>query len=79
MIAAYIAQDSPRHALAFIDGLREACEGLAIFPRRFPVVRGRVRKALHGSYLIFFTVGVDVIHVIHILHAASDYGAELEP
>ncbi|MBX9663862.1 type II toxin-antitoxin system RelE/ParE family toxin [Novosphingobium sp.] len=78
-VADFIARDSPRQALLFITELREACERLTTFPRRYPVVhhdkRGEIRKALHGNYLIFFKIEEDTIYVIHILHGATDYQA----
>lgn len=76
-ITAFIALDSPQQALDFVIELREGCERLALFPRRFPVVRGDIRKALHGNYLIFFKIEQDTIFVLHILHGAADYEARL--
>ncbi len=78
-IAAFIAQDNVQQALRFVTELREACDSLTTFPRRFPVVlqdkRGEIRKALHGNYLIFFKIEGETIYVIHILHGATDYEA----
>jgi plasmid stabilization system protein ParE len=77
-IAAFIAQDSLPQALWFVLELREACARLADFPRRYPLVRGAVRKTLHGNHLIFFEAKVDTIYVIHILHGATDYETKLD-
>lgn len=77
-IAAFIAQDSLQQALRFILELRETCARLADPPRRYPLVRGAVRKALHETYLIFFEAKEDTIYVIHILHGAKDYETRLD-
>lgn len=76
-IATFIAQDNLLQALQFVEELQDTCRRIADFPRRFPVLRGDIRKALHGNYLIFFKIEEDVIYVIHILHGASDYEAKL--
>lgn len=75
-IATFIAEDSVVQALHFVEELQSACRRITDFPRRFPVFRDDVRKALHGSYLIFFKIEEDVIYVIHILHGATDYDAK---
>ena len=81
-IAAFIAEDSLHHALRFVTELRDACERLSAFPRRFPVAhqsaRGEIRKALHGNYLIFFKIEDETIYVIHILHGATDHEARFQ-
>jgi toxin ParE1/3/4 len=80
-IAYYIARDNAHQALDFVRELRETCERLALFPKRFPIVRkddqSGTRKALHGNYLIFFQIEDETVYVIHVLHAATDYETRL--
>lgn len=82
-IGDYIARDSPERAASFICGLREACLGLATFPERFPLVpryeAHRIRRRVHGNYLIFYRVETTHIVVIHVLNGAQDYDAILFP
>ena len=77
-IGDYIAQDNPQRAESFTDELLGRCASLAEFPERFPLVhrygRSAVRRCLHGSYLIFYRVEPELVRVLHVLHAATDYG-----
>jgi toxin ParE1/3/4 len=80
-IAEYIARDNAHQAFDFVSELRETCDRIAVFPKRFPLVRedhpNEIRKALYGKYLIFFQIEHESIFVIHVLHAATDYEARL--
>lgn len=80
-IADHIAADSPTHALAFVRQLREKCQDIAAFPRRFPVVeryaREQIRRRVHRNYLIFYRIDADAITVLRILHGAQDLTADL--
>ncbi len=82
-IADHIAIDAPGRALSYFRELRQACEGLADHPRRFPLVaryshRG-IRRRPHGDYLIFYWIIAERVEVLHILHGARDYEAVLFP
>ena len=82
-IADWIARDSPRRALSFVQELRESCLGLARMPEAFPLVpryenRG-VRRRVHGAYLIFYRPEDDRLTIIHVLHGARDYEPLLFP
>jgi toxin ParE1/3/4 len=78
-----IARDNPTRALTFVHELREACEGLAESPERFAVVPRYkhlgIRRRVHGNYLIFYRVEINMVDVLHILHGARDYDAILFP
>ena len=56
LIAAEIAEDSPKRAVSFIRELRQHCEGLADMPRRFQLVpryeHGGVRRRVIGNYTL---------------------------
>jgi toxin ParE1/3/4 len=72
-IALYIAADSPKTALRFIDELRRHCHQLTEHPARNPLREeyGRgVRVALHGRYLIFYVAHEHEIVIERILHGA---------
>ncbi len=78
-----IAVDSPQRAISFVRELRGRCEGLADFPKAYPLVpryedRG-VRRRVHGNYLIFYCIGIESIDVLHVLHGAMDYEPLLFP
>jgi toxin ParE1/3/4 len=76
-IGDHIASDNPVRALSFIRKIREACENLSSFPKRFPLVQRHehsgLRKFSLGRYLIFYAPRQDEVVIVHILHAASDY------
>lgn len=80
-IADYIARDSPARALTFIRELRAKCFDLAEGPERFPLVTRysdrRVRRRLHGRYLILYRVEVEAVIVLRVMHGAMDYASVL--
>ena len=76
-IADYIAKDSPRRALTFIQELRGKCEALAATPQGFPLVpryeQHGIRRRVHGNYLIFYRIEDERVVIIHVLQGARDY------
>ncbi|UXS05310.1 type II toxin-antitoxin system RelE/ParE family toxin (plasmid) [Agrobacterium tumefaciens] len=80
-IADYIAEHNPRRALSFIRELRSRCEDLIQNPNGFALVpryeHHRIRRHVHGNYLIFYRVEAAKVVIIHFLHGASDYGVFL--
>ncbi|SCB49761.1 type II toxin-antitoxin system RelE/ParE family toxin [Rhizobium multihospitium] len=80
-IADYIARDNPRRALSFIRELRSKCEDLADNPSGFALVpryeHHGIRRRVHGNYLIFYRVENAKMVIVHVLHGATDYGADL--
>jgi plasmid stabilization system protein ParE len=82
-IAFHIAASDPPKAIEFTTKLREACEGLADFPKRFSLVPRYehlgVRHRTVGNYLIFYRVEANGVTVIHILYGAMDYAEMLDP
>ena len=70
-IALYIAADSPKTALRFVDELR--CHLLTEHPARNPLREeyGRgVHVAVHGRYLIFYVAHEHKVVIERILHGA---------
>lgn len=82
-IGDWIARDNPARAATFVRELRDACEALGLSPERFAHVPRYshlgIRRRVHGNYLIFYRVEVDMVDVLHILHGARDYEAILFP
>lgn len=80
-IVDYIAERNPRRALSFIRELQGNCEELVDNPSGFCLVpryeRHKIRRRVHGDYLIFYCVDTEKVVIIHILHSATDYGAIL--
>ena len=76
-IRRYIARDNPVRAKSFIEDIRAHCRRLAINPLSHPVepaLDATARKAVHGSYLIFYDAQDDGILVLRVLHGARDLG-----
>ena len=74
-IRRYIARDNPVRAKTFVEELRAHCHRLASHPHVhaiFDKVDSRARKAVHGTYLIYYEVAVDGILVLRVLHSARD-------
>lgn len=78
-----IRQDSPARAETFVAELYERCLRIGATPRAFPLLpdweTSRVRRRVHGNYLIFYRIAADAVEVLHVLHGAQDYEAVLFP
>jgi toxin ParE1/3/4 len=72
-IALYIATDSPKTALRFVDQLRQHCHQLTEHPARNPLRENYgagVRVAVHGKYLIFYVERGNAVVIERILHGS---------
>ena len=75
----WIAKDSPRRAQSFVQELRAKCRGLGAYPARYPVVgeqQGlKVRRRVHGDYVILFSVTErpEAVVILRVVHGARDY------
>ena len=82
-IAAYIAQDSPERAAAYVREIRAHCQRLALRPRmhRLREEYGHgVRAAVHGPYLVLYTIRTDETVVVErVFHAAQGQAPPIEP
>lgn len=82
-IADYIARDNPVRAMSFVRELYERCLDIANMPEAWPIVRRyehhRIRRRVHGRYLIFYRIGDDRIIILHVLNGAMDVEAILFP
>lgn len=76
-IGDWIAEDSPRGAVAFIERLNRACDSLGALPLAFPIdpelVDLALRKRVVGPYLIFYRV-TEEVEIVRVIHGARDYG-----
>ena len=61
-------------AASFVQELRRACEGLAKFPRRFPLARNLeaigIRHRAYRRYVIFYRADEDRVLVLRIIHGS---------
>jgi len=82
-IGNFIAESSPLRAESFVAEIVERCLGLAVQPKRYPVLtvrQGReIRRCPFGSYLIFYAVLGSDVEIEHIVHSARDYMRILFP
>jgi len=81
-IGAWIARDSPEHAVRFIKAIRQTARRIGDAPNGFPIVaryaaRG-IRRRAHGNYLLFFRVEASQVVILRIIHGARDYTALLD-
>ena len=75
-IALYIATDSPRRAITFIDELqRRAIDTLSVHPLSGPVYKGETRYLSLGRYVVLYEVDEEraVVNVLHIAGAGADW------
>jgi toxin ParE1/3/4 len=76
-IGDYIARDSPKRALSFVNELEAKCRAVAatpeLFPSRFDLFPG-LRMAVHGRYLVFFRdlPEDNTVRVERVLHSARN-------
>lgn len=77
LIGDTIAIDSPRRAVTFVAELVHRCNVLRDFPERFPLVTRYqdqgVRRAVHGEYLIFYTIRAETVFILHVQHGRMDH------
>jgi toxin ParE1/3/4 len=82
-IGDYIARDNPVRALSFVRELYRSCLDIADMPEAWPAVpryeHHRIRRRVHGRYLIFYRFGAGRITILHVLNGAMDVEAILFP
>lgn len=74
-IWAYIAEDSPDHADAFLDRIGRELRSLARKPkmgRARPELSAALRSLPVGRYVIFYVPRPRGIEVVRVLHGARD-------
>jgi toxin ParE1/3/4 len=82
-IGDWIARNNPVRAVSFVIELHRACLAIGRAPKSYPLVDKsrdmRLRRRVHGNYLIFYDVGPRVVEILHILHCARDYASIIFP
>ena len=82
-IGDYIARDNPSRAISFVRELERECQRIAKRPAAFPArddLAAGIRMAVHGKYLIFFSVLDKTVRVERIIHGARNLrNASLDP
>ena len=74
-IAAYIAADSPRRAVTFVQELRDHCRSLVAFPKARPLrpeLGEGVRVSVFGSYLVMYVATSEVLEIRRVVYGARD-------
>lgn len=78
-IILYIASDSPKAANKFHDTVMEKLNGLALFPKRAPLVPDK-KMSIAGfrmlgikPYIAFYRILGQDVFVYRILHGATNY------
>ena len=74
----YIALDSPKRALSYVDKLREAVELLQLFPNigiacKTKGIDEDCRVLTYESYLVFYVVMDDTVLIKTIINGSKDY------
>ncbi len=75
-IGDYIAQDSPAHALRWVQRLEERIRSLENSPERHAVLytaeeAGReVRQTFFGAYRVLYEIQPDAVYVLTVRHGA---------
>ena len=72
-IADYILKDNPERAISFVKELMENFARIADFPEAHSDrgdLKPRLRSAVHGNYLIFFTASDHGIEIVRVIHGA---------
>jgi len=74
-IGAYIALDSPRHALAFLKKIRAELRVIAKNPllyRLRPEIGEHARLAVVGQYVVLFRVMEKIVRVERVVYGGRD-------
>ena len=82
-IGDWIARDNPGRAVSFVVELKEACRTIGSSPHGYPLVDRardpRLRRKVHGNYLIFYDAGTVTVEILHVLHGARNYAQIIFP
>lgn len=82
-IGDYIVAQNSTRAAAFVHELATACESLAEWPLRFPLIplpeNKELRRRPYKGYLIIFRVRKETVEIVRIFHGSRDYERVLFP
>lgn len=74
-IGDYVAGDSKRAARQLVTGLQASCSRLGSLAKGYSLLDfgpPTLRRAYHGPFHIYFTIGVATVRIERILHGARD-------
>jgi len=75
-IGDWIAKDDPTRADSFVQELLDACDSLADFPERYPLLprstKRPLRHRVYGRHLIIYEVAEGIVTIMTIVHGARD-------
>lgn len=81
-IEAYVAADDAIAAERLTADLVDACMALEDAPERGPVIGSanglRLRRLVHGQYLILYSVSVELVRIHRVVHGARSPRARLK-
>ena len=74
-IVDYISEDNPDAALELLQDIEERIEHLTYHPQtgRLGRVTGTRELVVKPNYIVVYTVGLDIIEVLRVLHAARQW------
>jgi plasmid stabilization system protein ParE len=78
----WLRSQSQQAAAIWLDGLLEAVESLAAFPRRCGVApesedhEDEIRQLLYGRYRVLFLIRERKVFILHVRHAARYRASE---
>ena len=76
-IGDYIANKNPDRAETFVGELRQRALNIGTFPEAYQVVgryeNFKVRRCVHGDYLIFYRIAKRQVEVFLIVHGAKHF------
>ncbi len=71
-----IAVNNPQRARSFVVEIIAAARQIGGAPRAYPLVpshqRLKLRRRVHGNYLIFYRIARMRVEVLHVTHGARD-------
>lgn len=72
-IVRYIAEDNLAAALTLLDRFDAVGDQLEKFPMsgRQGRVTGTREMVVHENYIVVYTLAMDVVHIVNVLHAAQ--------
>ena len=74
-VIAYIKAESPQNASAFLEGVLQAVDNIALFPSKAVEVGPNIRVKYFKGYWLPYHIRGDDIFILDILHPRQDTAA----
>lgn len=82
-IGDYLSKQNPVRANSFVHELTAACDSLATWPLRSPLIpfseNRELRRRLCKGHLIIYRIRGNVVEIVRIFHGSRDYERVLFP